>query len=317
MMVMNAGVLGGISVDKAYPMGSVFFGEGVNPNDAFSGTAWVRIAKGQVLVGVDESDADYSAARKIGGAKRVILSATEMPGHGHTFVGTSVQTSAASHTHDTYRGGAAQYGSGTGSATIEGSGAYEAAGYVSAAGAHAHSLTGTPGGTLGYAGNGGSHNNLQPFSVCEIWERINGPVAQAASTGGARAVTAAYDKLYPAGTLLYAMADVQPGQLYGGTWTRVKGRCVVTVDTADARLCNRLMEGGSKRAALDLTHLPAHQHTFAGNTVETSSGGAHTHALCLGQGIEGGNAYVFDDYAILTGALGSASHTHRECLKNP
>lgn len=62
--------VGGISLlDLQYPINSVYQSfDPTDPSILFGGT-WTRIAKGQTLIGVDESDSDFATAGKTGGEK--------------------------------------------------------------------------------------------------------------------------------------------------------------------------------------------------------------------------------------------------------
>lgn len=62
--------VGGISLlDLQYPINSVYQSfDPTDPSILFGGT-WDRIAKGQTLIGVDESDSDFATAGKTGGEK--------------------------------------------------------------------------------------------------------------------------------------------------------------------------------------------------------------------------------------------------------
>lgn len=173
MYVLNETIIGGISVNTAYPVGSLYFGEGVNPNTVFSGTSWIRTGKGQVMLGVDESDSDYSAARKTGGAKTVTLAAAQLPSHTHTFTGAAVNSNAVSHTHKLLVGDALLWDRATSiNAPALKKGDLAGTGHLSTTGAHTHTTGASTASTLANTGSGGAHNNLQPFVVCEIWERI-------------------------------------------------------------------------------------------------------------------------------------------------
>lgn len=58
-------------IDWIYPIGAVVasVNKQFDPNKLYTGT-WVRTAQGKVLVGVNESDSDFSTAGKTGGEKR-------------------------------------------------------------------------------------------------------------------------------------------------------------------------------------------------------------------------------------------------------
>jgi hypothetical protein len=57
------------ALEQCYPIGSIYQStEPTNPS-TFMGGVWERFGNGRVLVGVDETDADFNAANKQGGAK--------------------------------------------------------------------------------------------------------------------------------------------------------------------------------------------------------------------------------------------------------
>ncbi|MGF2943471.1 phage baseplate protein [Enterococcus xiangfangensis] len=68
--------------DLTYPTGSIYTSVvSTSPATLFGGI-WERFAKGQTLVGVNESDADFFAG-KSGGEKKHRLTLDEMPSHQH------------------------------------------------------------------------------------------------------------------------------------------------------------------------------------------------------------------------------------------
>lgn len=140
-------------VNTVYPVGSIIenASSSFDPNIAFPGTTWERI-KGKVLVGVDESDTDFSTAGKTGGEKTHKLAKTELPNitgeivfHGAGSGGTAVQNSSGVFSNKTSVSGYSYYNR-TGANSI-GSVKFNA----------------------GFGG--GSHNNLQPYVTVYIWKR--------------------------------------------------------------------------------------------------------------------------------------------------
>lgn len=71
--------------DWIYPIGSVIANANAafDPNVIYKHQTWVRWAKGQTLVGVNEDDTDFSIVDKTGGEKTHKLTASEMPSHAH------------------------------------------------------------------------------------------------------------------------------------------------------------------------------------------------------------------------------------------
>lgn len=106
-----------------------------DPNKIYRTHTWERFAKGQTLVGVDESDSDFASVEMQMGEKKHTLSAEEIPSH--------------SHVNHTYTAGS--YGSVVMN-TGMGSGPY--------------------GVSTGATGGSGAHNNIQPSVTVYYWKRI-------------------------------------------------------------------------------------------------------------------------------------------------
>jgi hypothetical protein len=57
-----------IAYTEKYPVGSIYMTiNNVNPNEEIGYGTWVRIAENRVLMGVNESDTNYSQAEMLGG----------------------------------------------------------------------------------------------------------------------------------------------------------------------------------------------------------------------------------------------------------
>lgn len=101
-------------VDLIYPVGSIYMSvNNVNPSTFLGGT-WETWGSGQVPVGVNPNDSDFSIAEKTGGSKSVTPSGTvgrhtlttnEMPSHGHSISipasGACTTDSQGNHQHKT------------------------------------------------------------------------------------------------------------------------------------------------------------------------------------------------------------------------
>ena len=113
-----------------------------DPNKLYAHQTWVRFAKGQTLVGVNESDTVFAAAGKTGGEKTHKLTVNEMPSHKHEVIYYKGPVS------DYLGGSTADYGlSYNGNKT----------------GTHENVLTAT--------GGSAAHNNLQPYITVYYWKR--------------------------------------------------------------------------------------------------------------------------------------------------
>lgn len=176
-------------LDKVYPVGSIYMSvNDTNPATLFGGT-WEEIAGGRVLMGANST---YTLG-STGGSYTHTLSANEMPSHAHT--GSSDGAGGHSHT----RGSMNITGYCSTSAWGRGDNAAEAygvfyftqrdakygsesdgdytnpwlwfdasrnwGGSTSTVGNHAHTIT------IGSAGGGAAHNNIQPYLVVKMWKR--------------------------------------------------------------------------------------------------------------------------------------------------
>ena len=69
---------------KTYPVGSIYIStSSTNPSVIYGGT-WERYGQGKTLVGLNESESEFSTVNKIGGEKTHTLTISEMPRHTHS-----------------------------------------------------------------------------------------------------------------------------------------------------------------------------------------------------------------------------------------
>lgn len=133
-----------------------------NPSTLFGGT-WVSWGSGQVPVGFDSSDTDFSTSEKAGGKKTHVhstpahtLTSSEIPAHNHKLAinGTTLD-------------GAYTY------AGINGDKFWRASIGLKAQVSTSYSLqmTNSGGGGSHSHGNTGSSSTLQPYIVCYMWKR--------------------------------------------------------------------------------------------------------------------------------------------------
>lgn len=128
------------SVNKFYPVGSVYTSvNNVNPSTLFGGT-WERFAAGRTLVGVDTGQPEFNTVKKEGGAKTVALTVNQIPSHSHKV------------TIDDY--------------------VYYVGEGATGSGAHDMSEPSTDWVTkTANTGGGQAHNNLQPYITVYFWLR--------------------------------------------------------------------------------------------------------------------------------------------------
>lgn len=72
------------------------------------------------------------------------------------------------------------------------------------------------------------------------------------------------DLIYPIGSLYLTTSTVSPAVLFGGTWERIKGRCIVGVDENDTDFNTVSKTGGEKTHTLTVDEMPAHNHNIQG-----------------------------------------------------
>lgn len=171
-----------LNFDDVYPVGSIYMSvNNVNPATMFGGT-WEQIAGGRCLIG---ANSNY-ALGTTGGEATHLLNANEIPSHNHS---VSISNSGG-HKHNrgtmeitgtfgaddrmfnSYSGAFAKgHGADTGSQRSEYGNVFDFrasrawTGETNEAGAHSHSCS------IGNAGGGQAHNNMQPYLVVNIWKR--------------------------------------------------------------------------------------------------------------------------------------------------
>lgn len=125
-------------LNMVYPVGSVYMSTSSANPSTFIGGIWQRYAQGRTIVGVSESESEFSYVGKTGGEKSHRLTNQEMPSHSHGFNGNKM------------------VGNGFGDAPAN----------VTASGGwfQLHPKTGSEGGDQ-------PHNNLQPYITTYIWLR--------------------------------------------------------------------------------------------------------------------------------------------------
>lgn len=126
-----------------------------NDNDDHSnylGFTWERIASGKMLVGIDSADTDFNTIGKTGGEKEHTLTINEMPAHSHKLQGNTNVVFDESSTYP-YLLASAKRGYAIGDSVVFGDG---------------YTINDTT-----KTGGGQSHNNMPPYQVVALWQRIS------------------------------------------------------------------------------------------------------------------------------------------------
>ena len=71
---------------------------------------------------------------------------------------------------------------------------------------------------------------------------------------------------YPAGAVCMFNTNINPNEMYGGTWVRIKGKFILGADDDTYPLGS---EGGEATHTLTINEMPSHQHLFAVNVNES------------------------------------------------
>jgi microcystin-dependent protein len=70
------------------------------------------------------------------------------------------------------------------------------------------------------------------------------------------------DMIYPIGSIYMSVIITNPSILFGGTWERIKGKCIVGVDEGDNDFGLPSLTGGEKTHTLTVQELPSHNHNI-------------------------------------------------------
>lgn len=125
-------------LEAVYPVGCIYTEiTGTNPASIFGFGTWAAFGAGKVLVGLDAGDTSFDTVKETGGAKTHTLTAGEIPAHNHKYGLRTVST-----------------------------GAEQTVGLVTASADTSSTKLITDN-----TGDGGAHNNIQPYIVVYFWER--------------------------------------------------------------------------------------------------------------------------------------------------
>lgn len=75
---------------------------------------------------------------------------------------------------------------------------------------------------------------------------------------------------YPIGSICMFKADIDPNELYGGTWVRIKGKFILGADDSIYPLGS---EGGEAKHKLTVDEMPSHEgHLYANESAVAPNG---------------------------------------------
>lgn len=160
----NAGpiVAPAITVDKAWPVGSLYIGTTPeNPATVLGVGTWSRYGKGKTLVSLDENQTEFNAVDKTGGSKTITLAVTNLPAHYHSMNHDHPSASVQIRYADNAQGG------GDTMKVTDVGGATGGGGSSKAASINIPAYSGSTGST----GSATPVASLNPYIVVYVWRR--------------------------------------------------------------------------------------------------------------------------------------------------
>lgn len=166
---------GGLTLDKVYPIGSVYISaNGANPNAIIGGT-WEEFATGRTLIGYDPADDDLTETGMTGGEKTHVLTVDELPEHNHD---VTVDNKELTGSVWNFAGQGATFGPGNSTSGVFSKGGDGTCFYPSSTGkatgvndgftmdaTHKHTASASN------TGSGTAHNNMMPYITVRMWKR--------------------------------------------------------------------------------------------------------------------------------------------------
>lgn len=166
--ILDGGSIVNPSMQKAYPVGSIYFNVNpANPATLIGFGTWTRWAVGRMPIGVDPGNARYDVAEDAGGSERVTLAWHEsgLRDHGHNVQGSTAGSQVNAEVASTAAGS-----NPGGNATLARGATQDGGTRTITSSNHGHAFNVNSGGS-GNADAINSHENMPPFLACYIWKR--------------------------------------------------------------------------------------------------------------------------------------------------
>lgn len=163
--IAAAQIVGGLS--SAYPVGSIYINAAVatNPATLLGFGTWAAFGTGRVLVGLDSGQTEFDTLGETGGTKTHTLATGELPVHSHSL---TMNSHVHTYTPQNFMAGA---GAVSGSSAGIKADRPNSSSSNSTTGPSASTDGAVSTGTVGNAGSGSAHNNLQPYITVYMWQR--------------------------------------------------------------------------------------------------------------------------------------------------
>lgn len=81
-------------------------------------------------------------------------------------------------------------------------------------------------------------------------------------------VNSIWEKIYPVGSFFECSENIDPSQLFGGTWVRIKGKFLLA---ADDDIYQAGTTGGEEKHTLTVEEMPSHKHLPPDGTNNTTA----------------------------------------------
>lgn len=163
-------------VTSAWPIGAIFLSVvSTDPATLLGVGTWAALGAGRVLVGLDTEQSAFDTVRKTGGETTHTLTVAEMPAHTHVQDAHTHTQDAHTHTQNSFAPRIINSGT-AGTVGVQGASAASNANASNAAttatNQTAIATNQSTTATNQTTGGDGAHNNLQPYLVVYMWERV-------------------------------------------------------------------------------------------------------------------------------------------------
>jgi len=174
-------------LNKTYPIGSIYITSEYSSEEQVAnaiGGRWEKYGKGRTIVGVDNSNENFSSVNKTGGSRTNTLAVTNLPSHNHVIPSLSGNTkSAGAHSHNfLYVSSPVVISHGSGSIRsleltswewVQADSENGTHARTTEIGAHTHTFETSSTTVTGSFGSGTSFTNIQPYTTAYMYKRIS------------------------------------------------------------------------------------------------------------------------------------------------
>lgn len=162
-------------------------------------------------------------------------------------------------------------------------------------------------------------------SIARVIDSLDNTVNERTNAPSIRAVRDAVSEsgrfLYPVGSIYMSVNNVNPHDIFGGTWVQIKDKFILAAGDTYANGST----GGSATNTLSVANLPSHTHSYTratavqGHTLTVEEMPSHTHSIptteastnvASGSGGSGLQYNIFTPFTQTGSKGGDGAHTH-------